>query len=258
MTVEMHVDAGPDRAPRPQPTTPQEPPRRRRRGRRLVAGVLVGGLVLALAGALVNVVLVGRLERIEGAFTGLADRPAGAPGRTFLLVATRPGTAGGADVPWLEDEQSVEAVMLIEVAADGLTARVETLPGRSGVAGVAAGDRPSDTVAAVESWSGRRVDHLIAIDWATFVRLAEHHGVDPAYDYGSRPAAQHRFLQRVMEGTLHQELRKRPLDLYRVLSTTIDGTAVDDGWSVAEMDLLVLSLRNLRSYAIDYSMAEPG
>lgn len=69
---------------------------------------------------------------------------------------------------------------------------------------------------------------------------------------------QRAFLQRVMEGTLRQELRKRPLDLYRVLRTTINGTAVDDGWSVVEMDLLVLSLRNLRSYAIAYSMAEPG
>lgn len=250
MALEMYVHPVPDSSAVGHPPRP-------RRGRRVLVVVLLVGLVLALVGVLVNVVLVGRLERIDGAFAGLSERPAGSPGRTFLMVGTRPGAAG-ADVPWLEGEQSVEAVMLIEVAPDGLSAAVETLPARSGVAAVATDDLPSDTVAAVESWTGRRVDHLIAIDFTTFSRLAEHNGVDPAYTFGSGPAVQHDFLQRVMEGTLHQELRKRPLDLYRVLSTTIDGTAVDDGWSVAEMDLLVLSLRNLRSYAISYGMAQPA
>lgn len=251
MALEMYVH------PVPEPSAPARPPRPGRRGRRAMVLVLLAGLVLAMVGVLVNVVLVGRLERIDGAFAGLSDRPAASPGRTFLMVGTRPG-ADRADVPWLEGEQSVEAVMLIEVAADGLSARVETLPARSGVDPVASTAPPSATVAAVESWTGRRVDHLIAIDWTTFSRLAEHNGVDPAYEPGSGPAAQHEFLQRVMAGTLSQELRKRPLDLYRVLSTTIDGTAVDDGWSVAEMDLLVLSLRNLRSYAITYAMAQPA
>lgn len=254
MAVEMYAHPVPPpsavgRAPRPR--------RRGRRGRRVLGLVLALGLVLVLTGVIVNVVLVGRLERIDGAFAGLHDRPAGSPGRTFLMVGTRPG-ASGPDVPWLDGDQSVESVMLIEVAPDGLSAEVRTLPARSRIAPVVTSERPSDTVAAVESWTGRRVDHLIAIDWTTFARLAEHNGVDPAYEPGSGPAVQHDYLRRVMAATLHQELRKRPLDLYRALSTTIDGTAVDDGWSVVEMDLLVLSLRNLRSYAITYAMAEPA
>ena len=117
---------------------------------------------------------------------------------------------------------------------------------------------PSATVAAVEDWSGRRVDHLVAIDWRTFVRLAGDNGVDPAYAYGSGPAVQHDFLRRVLEGTLHAELRKQPLNLFRALLTTADGTAVDDGWSVIELDGMVLSLRNLRSHEIAFSMARPG
>ncbi len=147
--------------------------RRPRRVRRLVVVVLLLGLVAGLVGIVANVVLVGRLERIDGAFDGLADRPAASAGRTFLMVGTRPGGAGP-DVPWLEGEQSVEAVMLVDVAPDGRSAQVETLPARAAASHrVAATDRPSATVAAVESWTGQRVDHLIAIDWDTFVRLAE-------------------------------------------------------------------------------------
>ncbi|RYB94889.1 hypothetical protein EUA93_11335 [Nocardioides oleivorans] len=241
------------------PPLAPEPPTRRRRSvvRRLAWVVAVLVLVVALAGILANAVVVGRLERIDGAFAGLTDRPPEAAGRTFLMVGTRPGAAGP-DVPWLDGDQSVEAVMLVEVAADGLSARVDTLPASSGVRATAADERPSATVAAVEAWSGRRVDHLIAVDWDTFARLAATNGADPAYVYGSGPEVQHEYLQQAMEATLHQELRKRPLDLYRALSTTVDGTAVDDGWSVLEMDLLVLGLRNLRSLDITYAMAQPG
>jgi hypothetical protein len=240
------------------PLAPDVPPRRKRSVvRRLVRVAVVLGLLVALAAAVVNVVMVGRLERIDGAFDGLTDRPPEAAGRTFLMVGTRPGTEGP-DVPWLDGDQSVEAVMLVVVAPDGLSARVETLPASSGVEAAGADVRPSATVAAVEAWSGQRVDHLIAVDWETFGRLAATNGADPAYGYGSGPEVQHEFLKQAMEATLHQELRKRPLDLYRALTTTIDGTAVDDGWSVLAMDLLVLELRNLRSLDITYAMAQPG
>lgn len=251
MALEMYVHPVPDTS------LQDQPPRKKRWGRRVLSVVLVAGLLLGLVGVLANVVLVGRLERIDGAFAGLGDRPAGAPGSTFLMVGTRPG-AVGADVPWLEGDQSVEAIMLIVVAPDGLSARVETLPARSGVSLVATGEAPSATVAAVEQWTGRRVDHLIAIDWTTFSTLAERSGVDSAYAYGSPPDAQHEFLQVVMRGTLHAELRKQPIELYQVLSTTAAGTAVDDEWSTLDLDLTVFSLRDLRSGDISYGVAQPG
>ncbi len=247
-------------APRTGGDPPAAPPpaltTRRRRVRRASRTVLVLGLVLGVVLVGINLRLAQQLERIDGAFDGLGGRPTAAPGHTFLMVGTRPGTSGP-DVPWLAGEQSVEAVMLVDIAPDGMSARVQTLPQRSGVTPVAATSSPSATVAAVESWSGRRVDHLIAIDWATFTRLAGDNGVDPTYAYGSGPVVQHDFLRRVMEGVLQAELRKQPRDLYRVLSTTADGTAVDDGWSVIELDLLLLRLRNLRSQEIDYSVAQP-
>jgi hypothetical protein len=232
--------------------------RRARLVRRLLRTLTALGVVLVLAVVLANVVLVGRLERIDAAFAGLTDRPQASPGRTFLLVGTRPGAEGGADVPWLEGEQSVEASMLVHLAPDGLSAAVETLPAGSGAARSATSPRPSGVVESVEAWSGRRVDHLVAIDWTTFEQLAEHSGVDATYAWGAAPAEQRAFLQQVMEGTLHQEMRKRPSDLYRVLSATVRGTAIDDGWSILDMDRLLFELRNLRSSAISYSAARPA
>ncbi|PKH37449.1 hypothetical protein SAMN05192575_101429 [Nocardioides alpinus] len=225
--------------------------------RRLLRVVLALGLAVAMVGLGLNVAMASRLDRIEGAFAGLTDRPPPADGKTVLVVGTRTGGAGP-DVPWLSGEQSVEAVMLIEVPPDGLSAEVESLPASSGIRPVVATSSPSTGVGLVEEWSGRRVDHVIAIDWDTFVRLADDNGVDPAYAYGSGPAAQHDFLGRVLEGTLHAELRKQPLNLLQALRTTAAGTAVDDGWSVVELDLMVLSLRNLRSSEITFSMAQPG
>lgn len=225
--------------------------------RRPLKVLLALGLAVALVGLALNVALASRLDRIEGAFAGLSDRPPSAEGQTILMVGTRPGDSG-ADVPWLAGEQSVEAVMLIEIPPDGMSAAVKSLPASSGIRPVVAASSPSASVGAVEDWSGRRVDHVIAIDWETFVRLASDNGVDPAYAYGSAPAVQHDFLRRVMEGTLHAELRKQPLNLLRALRTTAAGTAVDDGWSVVELDVVVLSLRNLRTHEIAFSMGQPG
>lgn len=229
----------------------------RRAVRRLCRVGLGLGVAVVLIGLGANVALVDRLDRIHGAFDGLAERPPPASGQTVLMVGTRPGRSGP-DVPWLEGEQSVEAVMLVEVPPDGLSARVTTMPQSAGIGPVVASSTPSAGVAAVEGLSGRRVDHLIAIDWTTFARLARDNGVAPAYAYGSRPAVQHEFLRRVLEGTLHAELRKQPLTLYRTLWSTTGGMSVDDGWATLEMDRLVLSLRNLRSHEINFSAARTG
>ena len=57
----------------------------------MLAVGLVLGLLVGLVGLGINVALAGRLDRIEGAFDGLAGRPAPAPGQTILMVGTRPG-----------------------------------------------------------------------------------------------------------------------------------------------------------------------
>lgn len=229
-----------ERAPRP-------------RARRLLAVATLLGVLGLAAALLVNLSLTSRLGRIDGAFDGLGSRPPSAPGETILMVGTRPGDDH--DVAWLPGTQSVESVMLVEVHADGRSARVDSVP-LAGADRTTLGDRPaSATVSLVESTVGRRVDHVMAIDWQTFAELAAANDVDASYRYGSSPAAQHDYLRLVLEGTLHAELRKQPLTLYRALVTTASGVAVDDTWSVLELDLLVLHLRDLRSADITFTAA---
>ena len=228
----------------------------RGRIRRAGLAALVCGLLLLLALVATNLSLARHLGRIDGAFEGLGSRPGAAPGETILLVATRPD--GERDVPWLPGEQSIEAVMLVEIEAHGRQVRVESLPPEPTVESAVVAPSPSDSVAAVETWSGRRVDHLMAIDWGTFAELAEANDVDHTYTYGSSPAVQRDYLRDVLKGTLHVELRKDPLSLYRQLRTTAAGLAIDEEWTIAELDWLLLSLRNLRSSDIDFSTARPG
>jgi hypothetical protein len=226
---------------------------RRPRLSRLLAVVTLLG-VLGLAAVLVlNLSLANRMGRIDGAFDDLGERPPPATGETILMVGTRPG--GGEDVSWLHGDQSVVAVMHVEDPPDGLSAREESVP-KSYDDRVGLGARPaSASVAAVESTVGRRVDHVMAIDWQTFATLAADNDVDAVYRYGSAPVAQHDYLRLVLEGTLHAELRKQPLSLYRALRTTASGVALDDTWTVAELDLLVLHLRDLRSADISFAAA---
>lgn len=244
-------------APRHTWDPPEAPPplvpTRRRRVREVLGTLMVLALVPLVALVGTNLYLVGRLDRIEGAFDGLRDRPAAAPGETLLLVGTRPG--GRADVGWLDGVQSIESVMLVEVDQDGVRVDVGSMPLLDGIAASAGTGRPSEAVAAAEAWSGRRVDHLLALDWRTFAQLAADNGVPDTYRYGSPAAAQHDYLRAVLEGTLHAELRKQPLNLYRALSTVAGGAAVDDDWSLLEMDLFVVHLRDLRSADITFSTA---
>ena len=223
-----------------------------RRACRVVALVV---LLLVLAAAAVNVSLLDRVDRIHGAFDGLGHRPASAPGETILMLGTRPDDA--ADVGWLTGAQSVEAVMLVEIDPDGSAVRVLTVPVLAEVAASFASGSASETVAAVESWSGRRVDHLLALDWRTFAKLAADNQLSISYRSGSPPWVQHTYLRRVLQGTLETELRRRPVDLYRTLRTTASGSAIDREWSVLELDRLFITLRGLRSHQIEFSVARP-
>lgn len=231
-------------------------PTRRRRVREVLGTLLVLSLVPLVAVVGANLYLGSRLERIDGAFAGLRDRPAAAPGETILLVGTRPG--GRADVGWLDGVQSIESVMLVEVDAQGVSVDVRSLPLLDQVAASARTGVPSQAVAGAEAWSGRRVDHLLALDWRTFAQLAADNQVAATYRYGSPVAAQHDYLRDVLEGTLHAELRKQPLDLYRALGTVAGGAAVDDEWSLLELDRFVVHLRDLRSADITFSTATSG
>ena len=143
---------------------------------------------------------------------------------------------------------------------------------------------PALLVGSVESTTQVHVDHLAVVDQSGFSELAASvHGVDvnvwnaaasgpggsvdvrhlegrhivsflhdprePAVTLAGRQAA---FLRALMDDTLHQEMRKRPLLLYHFLDTVTRSTSVDEGWSTGSMRGLVWSLRNLRSANISY------
>ena len=180
--------------------------------------------------------------------TASAERPPPRRGETILMVGTRPGgpapTCRGS-----HGEQSVEAVMLDRGPAGrcrpgssrSLPLRAASCRRRAPAAAQRDASPPSRPGPAARRPPGR--DRLADLRPAGRRQRRR----PDATRYGSRPAVQHDFLRAVLEGTLHAELRKQPLDLYRALSTTADGTAVDDEWSVVELDGCVFSLRNLRS-----------
>lgn len=149
---------------------------------------------------------------------------------------------------------------------------------------------PSLAVRTIERLTGIRIDHLAVIDWTGFEQLTDsvggvtldvpetthdhyrditwtagRHVLDgkQALDYVGQRAGlpggdldrihrQQYFLRTLLTETLHQELLKRPRQVYRILGTLTDNLSVDSGWSVAKMRRLLISLRSLRSADIGY------
>ncbi len=233
-------------------------PRRGRLVRRLLVLVVVPFVLLIVAGLAANLRLMAHLDRVPGAFDGLAERPAATAGTTILLLGTvTDATASGPRVAWLADQPALESVMLVEVPRG--TARhvyVQSLPISRDLASSVVVGRAGATVGAVEAATGRRVEHLAVVDWSAFQQLAADSGSGLTFEPGSGIAAQQAFLQQVLADTLHAEMRKEPWTLYTALDTVCRGMAVDGEWTMVEMDLLVLSLRDLRSAGIDFGIDE--
>ena len=212
-------------------------------------------LVVVLVGAGLNVGVASRLTRIEGAFDGLGARPEPTSNETIVMIGTAPARAD--EIPWLPGDEAVESVMLIDIAADRQSVQVTALPLGPELRVAATSERPAAAVAAVEEQVGWRIDHLMAVDWRMLSDLATANGVETPYRFGSGRRAQLDYLDELLEATLHTELRTQPVTLYRHLRTVAGGVALDDGWSLFELDLLVLSLRDLRSAHILLTSAAP-
>ena len=226
--------------------------------RRLVLGGVV--VVVAVAGAL-ELSIVTRIHRIDGAFDALDERPSPADGVTVLVIGTRPVAAHGADpsrdVTWLTGEQVAESVMLVEIADSRRRVEIVSVPVSDGLA-AAVEQAPSASVGWVEDDLGRRVDHLMTVDWRTLMELGSQNGTRATYRFGSSIQDQQTFVDAVLEDTLHAELRREPWNLYRVLRASSSGTALDDTWSLLDLHALLFSLRDLRSAAITFSTASLG
>lgn len=158
-----------------------------------------------------------------------------------------------------------------------------SLPGGPGGAGrlgdVLPRATPAGLVGGVEGLSDLRIDHLAVLDWAGLAQLVTHDESievpDPGGTNGSRvelgaqealgyvhgdlgPGAgdvrrEQYLIRAVLDASLHQELRRQPLSLYRLLDTLTRHLAVESGWSSSGIRNLAISLRNMRSYAIQYT-----
>jgi hypothetical protein len=209
---------------------------------------------MMLAALLADLRLAGHLERVPGAFTGLSDRPPDTAGTTILMLGTVSGAATqGPRVPWLADGPALESVMVVDIPPG--TPRhvfVDSLPIDEDLARSVGTGRASATVGAVEAATGRRVEHLVVVDWGQLEQLSADNGSEQVFEPGSGVGEQQEFLRRVLADTLHVEMLTQPWTLYAALDTVSRRMAVDDGWSVLEMDLLVLAQRDLRSADIEF------
>ena len=208
---------------------------------------------LVLAAVVADLRLIGHLERVDGAFERLTDRPPDTVGTTIMLLATNRDARTGPKVAWLADQPGLESLMLVDVPP-GAARRisVSTVPISPALARSLGSTRASATVGGIEVTTGRRVDHLMALDWAAIEKLAADNACQLSFEQGSGIAAQHEYLQQVLACTLHTEMRRKPWTVYAALDTVSRGMAVDEEWSMLDMDLLVLSLRDLRSAAIEF------
>jgi hypothetical protein len=150
----------------------------------------------------------------------------------------------------------VESALFVTIAGDRLEAYVDWLLLGDSMLAALSDSEPSASVAAAESWTGKRVDHLAVVEWSAFRHLGRDNDVRLDLPPGASRSAQQTFLRTVLEDSLHSEMRKQPLALYRGLHTVAEGMAVERGWSTYDMNRLVFSLRNLRSARIAFGAVD--
>jgi len=170
------------------------------RGRHRLARVLLVSFLVTLVAATsvayyLGHRLVAPIERIDGVFDDLPDRPVkpskgpAAEAVNILLL----GTDRRSDVPttgeharadaWVPGAQRADAMLLVHIDGDRRGASVVSLPRDSWVQLPGRGfDKlnaaysyggPSLSVAAVENLTGVRIDHLAVIDWAGVRNLTD-------------------------------------------------------------------------------------
>jgi LCP family protein required for cell wall assembly len=175
-----------------------EAARRRHPVRKALIGLAVCMLALALVGAgslwYLQHRLSSHIDRIDGVFDGLHDRPPRPEGEAagavnILLLGTdrraEVGTTGSeARAPsWVPGAQRSDTMMVLHIDADRRGATMISIPRDSWVAVPGYGMNkvnaafsfagPSLAVETVERLTGVRIDHLAVIDWAGFRALTD-------------------------------------------------------------------------------------
>lgn len=216
---------------------------------RAALGLLVLPLMLV---AFFDWRLSSALTRIDGAFDGLDDRPPAATDGsvTMLMLGTGEGSARSPTLAWVRGDPTVVSAMFVTISGDRRHANVDWLPVHHSELAALADTRPSASVAAAESWTGRRVDHLAVVEWAAFSELGRDNGVLLELAPAAGRADQQALLREVLDESLHTAMRQKPWLLYRALHTVAGGMAVEEEWSTFDMHALAVSLRDLRSAQI--------
>ncbi|MBW9210767.1 LCP family protein [Mumia sp. zg.B21] len=170
-------------------------------GRRTLRRVLIGlvacllVLALALAGGAwyLQDRLVGQVDRVDDAFTGLENRPpAKGDSVNVLLLGTdrrsdEPTTGDDAAAPtWLPGEQRSDSLMVLHIDGDREGASIVSIPRDSWVTIPGHGANkinaafsfagPSLAVETVEQLTNLRMDHIAIIDWEGFRALTDELG----------------------------------------------------------------------------------
>lgn len=138
--------------------------------------------------------LSSQVDRVDGVFDGLHDRPARAAGPAgdavnILVLGTDRRSAvpttgsDAATAPWLPGAQRSDAMMVVHIDADRRGASVISIPRDSWVQVPGHGPAkinaafsyagPSLAVATVEQLTNVRIDHIAIIDWAGFEQLTD-------------------------------------------------------------------------------------
>lgn len=215
-------------------------PRHPRRTRRIIAGLLVVAMIVVTSATVallaVQAHLAGQVQRIDGVFDGLDNRP------------TRPsaGPAALATNILVMGTQRSDTMMVLHVDGDRDGASLIAIPpasrvdvpGRGYTKVNASVSGPSLAVETVENLTGVRIDHLAVVDW-TGIRA----------QLGSRNDAVAGQLVRQSLSTLRAP---SPLAIYGVLDTVTDNLSVDSGWKVGDLRTLARDLRAMRPQAVQF------
>ena len=179
--------------------TRESPSKRRHPVRKALIGLMVCVALLSLSATagvfFLQRKLTGQIDRIDGVFDGLQDRPRvptsghAAQAVNILVMGTdrrsSVGTTGGdaAAPTWVPGAQRTDTLMIVHIDGDRRGASVISLPRDAWVAVPGHGmDKvnaafsyagPALAVRTVEDLTGVRVDHLAVIDWDGFRQLTD-------------------------------------------------------------------------------------
>jgi anionic cell wall polymer biosynthesis LytR-Cps2A-Psr (LCP) family protein len=252
----------------------------------LLGVLVVGGLWLA------EYSLYRQVGRIDADLGAPRERPVETVAERDAVDVAVIGTAHGRWVSQMllhiaADRRSASFVSVPDAGMRLLPHWRQSMPAQP------AGQDVARVAARIEKTTGHRVEHVAILDWRAVAELTDRlDGLDlwvgPAgadarwpeafhvtgetvldvVDRGpclvGRPAAvadarrihrEQALLAAVLDRTLHQELVRSPVALYRDLDVLAENLTIDSGWSQRDLVTLVVSLRHLRSHAITYETA---